>query len=253
MTENIKCVGIIPARWGSSRLPGKPLADICGKPLIRHVWEAVTESETLKNVIIATDDERIFDACKSFGAEAVMTPSELQSGTDRIEHAFRESGIEADVVVNIQGDEPLIKGRVIDEMLSSFVDSGADVGTLIKKISDTEQLLEPSVVKVVLGSNNLALYFSRSPVPHLRDWDINEWPAVKDYWHHIGVYAYPAESLRKFVSLPQSRLEKSEKLEQLRLLETGAKYFCHETDLELIGVDNPEDLELVRKIMAAKA
>jgi len=247
------CIGLIPARWGASRLPGKPLADINGKPLIRHVYEAVTQSELLSRVIVATDDKRILKECGNFGAEAVMTPPELPSGTDRIEYACRETGVEADIIVNIQGDEPFIRGSLIDDLLAAFLSSGADVGTLVKKIADSKKLEDPSVVKVVMGSNNLALYFSRSPVPHMRDREIGDWVSVGDYWHHIGVYAYTMESLKKFVSLPQSGLEKTEKLEQLRLLEAGAKYYCFETDLDLVGVDKPEDLELVRKMMASKA
>jgi len=246
-TDNTKIIGIIPSRMGSTRLPGKPLLDICGKPLIQRVWEAAKRSEQLQRIIVATDDESIEGLCKDIGAECVMTPSELPSGTDRIMRAFEILKENADIVVNIQGDEPLLYGGIIDELLGKFINSQADVGTLIKRITTLEEIENPSVVKVDLKTNMTANSFSRDPVPYLEEIPKEEWLNKAVFWKHIGIYAYKIEALRKFVSLPVSESEKKERLEQLRLLETGAVYYCMETDAELIGVDTPEDLERVKQ------
>ncbi|MFC2130356.1 3-deoxy-manno-octulosonate cytidylyltransferase [Bacteroidota bacterium] len=245
-TGNTRIIGIIPSRMGSTRLPGKPLLDICGKPLIQRVWEAAKRSVQLQRIIVATDDERIAGICKDIGAECVMTPSELPSGTDRIMRAYEILKENADIVVNIQGDEPLLYGEIIDELLGKFIESQADVGTLIKRITTLEEIEDPSVVKVEIKPNMTAKCFSREPIPYLKELPKEEWLNQATFWKHIGVYAYKIDALWKFVSLPVSESEKKERLEQLRLLETGAVYYCMETDAELMGVDTPEDLERVR-------
>jgi 3-deoxy-D-manno-octulosonate cytidylyltransferase len=236
MPEDIKIIGIIPSRIGSTRLPGKPLLDIKGKPLIQRVWEAVSTSKLLEKIIIATDDDNIFNKSKEFTDNVVMTSPELPSGTDRIMQAYNILKENADVVVNIQGDEPLIKGEIIDDLLIKFIKSDADVGTIVKKISNRSEIDDTSVVKVQLNPDKTANKFSRIP--------------FKDniHWKHIGIYAYKIEALKKFVSLPVSESEKKERLEQLRLMEAGAVYYCMETDADLIGVDTIEDLERVRRV-----
>jgi 3-deoxy-manno-octulosonate cytidylyltransferase (CMP-KDO synthetase) len=241
-------IAIIPARYGSTRLPGKPLKDVCGKPLIQRVWEAALQSRLLSRIIIATDDERIADCCMNFGAEFVMTDSELPSGSDRIHQAYQKIESEAEYVLNIQGDEPLITGELIDELILQFDKSDSDVATLIKRIESDEDLFNNNVVKVVVNDIGHALYFSRTTMPFLRDIERETWGQNYVFWKHIGVYLYKIDSLNKFVELPQSQLEMAEKLEQLRLMENGEKYFCMQTDINPVGVDTEEDLEWVRKI-----
>ena len=247
-----KSIAIIPARFASTRLPGKPLVDICGKPLIQWVWEAASRSNSLHRIVIATDDERIAEVCFEIGAEAVLTPSEINSGTDRVLYAYEQLGENAEIVVNVQGDEPFLSGEVIDQLIGKFAATEAEVGTIIKKIDSTKELMDPSVVKVVLREDNHAFYFSRSPVPFARDASPSESIAQYDFWKHIGIYAYRVSALRQHAGLPQSKLEGMEKLEQLRLLEHGAKFFCMESNLDLVGVDTPEDLERVRSIIAQR-
>ena len=244
-------IGIIPARYNSSRLPGKPLIDICGKPMIQRVWEAASTANRLSDIFIATDDIRILNACSRFTANCILTPSNINSGSDRIWEAYRSMDKKADIIVNIQGDEPLIKGSLIDEMIENFDHSNfdhfhADVATIIKKINNINDLDDPSIVKVALGKDNFAIYFSRSPIPFLRDFPKERWLAQGTFFKHIGIYAYRAEALERFIKLPQSKLELSENLEQLRLLEDGAKFLCLITDDELIGVDTQEDLLRVK-------
>ncbi|OGU16640.1 MAG: hypothetical protein A2X61_01125 [Ignavibacteria bacterium GWB2_35_12] len=246
---NKKAICIIPARYDSTRLPGKPLINIAGKPLLQWVWESAKKSVYLSRVIIATDDERICDMCKNIGAEYLLTPKNIQSGSDRIAFTYQSLKEDADIILNLQGDEPLIKADVIDLLINQFALSNADVGTLIKKINTNDELFDPSVVKVVIDNNNYALYFSRSPVPHVRDTMPESWLNNNNYWKHIGIYAYRKESLLNFANLSPSKLEQAEKLEQLRLLEHGAKYLCVETDINLIGVDTKEDIVEVEKIL----
>lgn len=245
-----KSIAIIPARFASTRLPGKPLADICGKPLIQWVWESASRSNVLQRIVIATDDERIAEVCFNIGAETVLTPSEMNSGTDRVLYAYEQLGEDADIVLNIQGDEPFLSGEIIDRLIGEFSSSESDVGTIVKKIDSADELVDPSVVKVVLKKDNNAFYFSRSPVPFVRDSAPSESIERFDFWKHIGVYAYKVAALRQFAGLEQSNLENMEKLEQLRLLEQGAKYYCMKTELDLVGVDTPEDLERVRSIIS---
>ncbi len=243
----LNAIGIIPARYESTRLPGKPLIDICGKTLLQRVWESASKANTLRRIIVATDDTRIKKMCTEIGAECLITPVSLPSGTDRIAFAYKKLADKADIVINIQGDEPLIKAKDIDKLVQTFSDSEFEVGTLIKMITKNKELFNPSVVKVVLGKNNQALYFSRSPIPYLREAEPENWLKKQSYWKHIGIYAYKEKSLLDFIRLKSSALEQSEKLEQLRLLENGANYLCVKTDTELIGVDTLEDLKTVRK------
>ncbi len=247
----MKAVGIIPARYASKRLPGKPLVDIAGKTLIHRVYEAVSSSKLLSRIIAATDDPRIADECGQFNIEFVMTPAKLPSGTDRIAHAYKELGLDHEIIVNIQGDEPFLSGDIIDDLLKKFYKSGADVGTLIKKIQSKEELFSPSVVKAALAKDNIALYFSRNAIPFIRNINHEEWLSHHTFWKHIGIYAYRIESLLRFTELPQSELEKKEKLEQLRLLEDGASYFCVQTEAELQGVDTLDDVKKVRRMFQA--
>jgi 3-deoxy-manno-octulosonate cytidylyltransferase (CMP-KDO synthetase) len=249
-TLNKKAICIIPARFESIRLPGKPLIPIAGKPLLQWVWEAASNSTTLSRVIIATDQDKICDLCKKIGAEYLLTPNDIQSGSDRVAYTYKTLDDDAEIILNLQGDEPLVKPEVIDSLIIQFSKSNSDVGTLIKKINSKEELFDPSVVKVVVDKFNNALFFSRSPIPHLRDVDENNWLAHQNFWKHIGIYAYTKQSLEKFSELKPSKLELSEKLEQLRMLENGAKYLCVETDLNLIGVDTNEDILKVEKILS---
>jgi 3-deoxy-manno-octulosonate cytidylyltransferase (CMP-KDO synthetase) len=250
--EKIKAVGIIPARLASTRLPDKPLVDICGKSLIQHVWESVSSSLLMDRIVIAVDNELVAEQCLKMGAKYIMTPPSLPSGTDRVAYTCKAIGLNYDIIVNIQGDEPFLTGEIIDDLIVKFAATNADVGTLIKKINSTEELDDKSVVKVVLRKDGTAMYFSRSAIPFIRDAKPSD--KINDFvfWKHIGIYAYRREALQTFTELPVSKLEQAEKLEQLRLMENGAKYYCVETSADLIGIDTKEDLERVRKIIQNK-
>ena len=241
----MKCLGIIPSRYASTRFPGKPLADIAGKPMIRRVYESVTSA--LKNVLVATDDERIFKAVDRFGGNVVMTSTEHKSGTDRCAEALdayeRNTSDKFDVVINIQGDEPFIREDQIKAILDCFSDRSTEIATLIKKISDNAIIFDPNRPKVVIDKKGFALYFSRSPIPAIRDSDISEWQNKHEFYQHIGMYAYRSYVLRELSSLPQGVLEKAESLEQLRWLENGYKIKTALTEFESYGIDTPEDLE----------
>ncbi len=241
-------VGIIPARFASSRLVGKPLADIGGKPMIQHTYENAKKSKLMNDIIVAVDDSKIFDVVSSFGAKAVMTDKNFNSGSDRI--AFVATKIpEADIIVNIQGDEPFIDGRMIDEAIQPFLfEKDIQVTTLVKKITDIKELKSPSVPKVVFDYRNYAMYFSRSIIPYVRDANSKiEMFHSTDFYKHIGLYVYKRETLLKFTSLTPTDLELTEKLEQLRLLENGIKIKVVVTEYESFSVDTPEDLKKARK------
>ena len=242
-------LGVIPARYSSQRLEAKPLVDICGLPMIVRVWQNVSESKFMQTVVVATDDERIVEVCKQYNIPTVMTAPALPSGTDRVFAAYQKLGNSEKIVVNIQGDEPLISSEDIDKMLEKFLQSNSDVGTLIAKIQTVEDLLNLGTVKIVLDANKNAMYFSRSPIPFLRDFPKEKWLENATFWKHIGIYAYKISALEKFVQLPLSDYETYEKLEQLRLLAQEAKFLCVETESNLVGVDTQEDLEKVRKII----
>lgn len=239
--------GIIPARYASSRFPGKPLADILGKPMFWHVWQRASLCPALSSVTLATDDERIASAARALGVPCVMTGAELPSGTDRVQQAADILQIpDSAVVINIQGDEPALDPSMLDDLSAAFKDAQVRVATLAHAISAEEAAL-PDRVKVVMAKNGDALYFSRSPIPFIRE---PQSAQNAEYWGHIGLYAFRREALRLFTSLPPSRLEEYEKLEQLRLLENNIKIRVIKTDKRSIGVDNPKDLEYITSILS---
>ncbi len=237
-------IGIIPARFGSTRFAGKVLAKILGKPMLQHVWEQAKKSKMLDGLIIACDDERIEKEALEFGAKVVLTAKEHTSGTDRLTEIVND--IDVRVIVNIQADEPLIHFTMIDDVSRALLEDNALVmSTLIKKIQNKEEYFDPNVVKVVVDKNGFALYFSRASIPHLREQKNKDFVAYK----HIGLYAYTKDFLFTFKKLPVSQLENSEKLEQLRVLEAGYKIKAMETKYDTIGVDTPEDLGKVEQIL----
>ncbi len=240
-------LGVIPARYASTRLAGKPLADIGGKPMIQHTYESALKSKLLHDVIIAVDDERVLEAVKAFGGKSIMTPQEIATGSDRIAFVTRNMP-RADIIVNIQGDEPFIQGRMIDEAIEPLLfDKSIYVSTLAKKITTVDDLKSPSIPKVVFDYNNFALYFSRSPIPFVRDAKSNsERLKLADIYKHIGLYVYRREALLNFTELAPTDLEQIEKLEQLRMLENGFKIKIVITESENLAVDTPEDLEKAR-------
>ncbi|QOJ28757.1 MAG: 3-deoxy-manno-octulosonate cytidylyltransferase [Ignavibacteriales bacterium] len=242
-------VGIIPARLGSTRLPGKPLADIGGKPMIYHTYNSASGSKLIDRLIVATDDEVIYNTVTEFGGEAIMTSSDIKTGSDRIAatvHQLRN----IDIVVNIQGDEPFIPWKMIDKAIEPLLfDKTVEVSTLVKRITDPAEYISPDTVKAVFDYYNFALYFSRSPLPYVRDTgDPSEIVKYHAVYKHIGLYVYRYQALMKFTSWPQTDLENLEKLEQLRMLEKGMKIKVVETDEESIAVDTLEDLNRVRKL-----
>ncbi len=246
----MKTLGIIPSRYGSSRFPGKPLHLLCGKPLVAWVVEAVKKSKTLDDVIVATDDERIVSAVETHGGKAVMTPSELPSGTDRIACAAGDFA-DDDILVNIQGDEPLISPDLIDALVGRMNEGTKwDMATAVTPIKSLDDLNVKTVVKVVLDRDDGALYFSRAPIPCDRDHtpDI----ATGLWVRHLGIYAYRGAFLKKYISEPPCDLEKTEKLEQLRALWMGAKVAVIRTDDEGVGVDTPEDAVRIETILRTR-
>ncbi len=240
-------LGVIPARFSSSRLPGKPLADIGGMPMILRTYESAKRSKLLDDVLIAVDDERVFEVVNKHGANVKMTPKDLPSGSDRIAYAVKNLR-SAKIIVNIQGDEPFIAGRMIDEAIEPLLfDKSIQVSTLAKRIQTVSELKSASIPKVVFDYENYALYFSRSPIPFVRDARTNlEKISKAEIYKHIGLYVFRREALFKFTSLEQTDLEKTEKLEQLRMLENGMKIKIVVTEHESISVDTPEDLEKAR-------
>lgn len=243
-------LGIIPARYASTRFPGKPLADINGKPMIQKVYEQTLKA--LDHVWVATDDERIEKAVKDFGGNVVMTSTEHQSGTDRIAEAVsiisKDSDISFDVVINIQGDEPFIQPEQINAVKTCFNNQETEIATLIKPIQIDDEIFDPNKVKVVVGNDMKALYFSRSPIPYLRGVDKEEWLNKGSFFKHIGMYAYRLKTLQEVTKLPQSKLELAESLEQLRWLENGYWIQTEITEHESIGIDTPEDLQRVKEM-----
>ena len=246
----MKTLGIIPSRYGSSRFPGKPLHLLCGKPLVAWVVEAVKKAKTLDDVIVATDDERIVSAVEAHGGTAVMTPSELPSGTDRIACAADDFA-DDDILVNIQGDEPLISPDLIDALVGRMKEGTKwDMATAVTPIKSLDDLNAKTVVKVVLDRDDGALYFSRAPIPCDRD---HEPDISSGLWvRHLGIYAYRGAFLKKYISEPPCDLEKTEKLEQLRALWMGAKIAVIRTDDEGVGVDTPEDAVRIEAILHAR-
>ncbi len=242
----MKIIGIIPARYASSRFPGKPLADIGGKSMIQRVYEQVKGCTSLAEVVVATDDQRIEEHVRSFAGNVIMTSSKHESGTDRCaEVVSKINGF--DVAINIQGDEPFINPLQIDLLCSLFNDPKTDIGTLIKKIDKQEDLFSENTPKVIVGSEQQALYFSRQTIPFLRGIPNTEWLRQHTFYKHIGVYGYKTAVLQEITQLPISSLEKAEALEQLRWLENGYRIRVAETAYDTVAVDRPEDLETIKR------
>ncbi|MDR2233792.1 MAG: 3-deoxy-manno-octulosonate cytidylyltransferase [Tannerella sp.] len=241
----MKFLGIIPARYASTRFPGKPLADMLGKTMIQRVYEQV--QHTVDQLYVATDDTRIEAAVNAFGGNVVMTSAHHRSGTDRCFEAFSLLGSDHDVIINIQGDEPFIQPEQIELLKSCFLTSETQIATLAKPFDascDAEkELSNPNSPKVVFNKNMEALYFSRSVIPYIRGQELSQWPDAHVFYKHIGLYAYRAETLKDIVRLPQSSLELAESLEQLRWLENGYRVKVAVTRLETIGIDTPEDMD----------
>ncbi len=246
-----RTVAIIPARYSSTRLPGKPLADIGGKTMIQHVYERAARAALVHEVWVATDDERIEAAVKKFGGRTVMTPTSLQSGTDRIAFVAR-SMTNADIVVNVQGDEPLIQPAMIDQAVRPLVDDPAiAVGTLVRRIEAVGDLTNPNIPKVVLDRAGDCLFFSRSAIPYGRDLPASEWLSHHPYYKHIGLYVYRRQFLLRYASMQQTPLELAEKLEQLRVLEHGFKIRGTVTTYDTVPVDTQADLDKVRTLVSS--
>jgi 3-deoxy-D-manno-octulosonate cytidylyltransferase len=244
----MKFIGIIPARYSSSRFPGKPLAILGGKPVIEHVYRQV--SSVMEDVFVATDDQRIYDAVEAFGGKAIMTRSDHKSGTDRICEALEKVGGSFDVVINIQGDEPFIQKSQLETVMQCFDDPRTQIATLGKPFESMEAVENPNSPKIVLDNDGYALYFSRSVIPFVRGKEHEEWLSHFPYLKHIGLYAYRTEVLREVSKLPQSTLELAESLEQLRWLQNGYKIKVGLTDVETIGIDTPEDLQRAEEKLA---
>jgi len=239
----MKIIGVIPARLGSTRFPEKVIADIMGKPMIWWVWKQAKKAKLISEVFIATDDKRIFDVVKSFGGKAIMTLKKHKSGTDRIAEAVKK--IKADIVINIQGDEPLIRPDMLDKAVEPLMrDKKLVMSTLVCKVADKKLMEDSNIVKVAVDKDGYALYFSRSPIPSQARAD-----GFKYFLKHIGVYVYRKEFLLKYVQMKQSTLEKTEKLEQLRVLQNGYKIMTVETKFDTVPVDTPADLGKVVKIL----
>ena len=240
----MKTIGIIPARFASTRFPGKPLTEINGKTMIRRVYEQAVQAKSLDHVVVATDDERIANNVKSFGGEVIFTQSTHQSGTDRCaEVAALIPGY--DVAINIQGDEPYIDPRQIDLLISCFKDKKVRLATLIKEIHQEEELFNTNIPKVVVNVKEEAIYFSRHPIPYIRSTEQSNWLGAHQFYKHIGIYGYTIPTLLEITKLGPSSLEKAESLEQLRWIENGYTIQTKITSIETIAIDTPEDLNKI--------
>lgn len=249
----MKFIAIIPARYSSTRFPGKPLALLGGKPIVRHVYERV--AAVIPNTYVATDDLRIYDTVSAFGGRVVMTSTAHRSGTDRCQEALTTIGQPCDVVINIQGDEPFIASSQLRALMQCFDMPETDIATLVKPFAPNmgwEDLNNPNSPKVVIDHSGFALYFSRAVIPYLRDYPQEEWLQHHTFYKHIGIYAYRTEALRTITQMPQSQLEKSENLEQLRWLEAGMKIRTGRTEIETIGIDTPADLRRAEAFLLQK-
>ncbi len=244
----INAIGVIPARLGSTRLSEKVLADICGKPMLQHVWERAKLARALDRVVIAADDERVVAAACAFGAEAVLTSRGHKSGTDRLTEVVNP--LDVRVVVNIQADEPLVHPMVIDQLANALLQQpNLVMATAVKRITEEKDIHNPNVVKVVIDKQDFAIYFSRAPIPFNREPKAGAFLSPRHY-KHIGIYAYTKDFLFTYTNMPQAGLECIEKLEQLRVLENGFKIKTIETIYDTVSVDTQEDLEMVRKIIS---
>ena len=237
----MKFIAIIPARYASTRFPGKPLAVLGGKTVIQRVYEQV--SKVLSEAYVATDDERIFTAVEAFGGKAIMTRTDHKSGTDRIQEAVEKIGSDADVIINVQGDEPFIQPSQIETLMHLFDNPETQIGTLGKPFESIEAVENPNSPKIVTDVRGFALYFSRSIIPFIRGKEHQEWFGQYPFLKHLGIYAYRREVLAEVTQLPQSSLEKAESLEQLRWLQNGYRIRVGLTDVETVGIDTPEDLQ----------
>jgi 3-deoxy-manno-octulosonate cytidylyltransferase (CMP-KDO synthetase) len=244
----MKIIGIIPARFASTRFPAKALADISGKSMIQRVYEQCLKSKLLHKVIVATDHSKIYDHVKSFGGEVIMTSEAHQSGTDRCFEVVTKLGEQIDYVINIQGDEPFIKPEQIELLGSCLTNPNTQLATLIKRIEDKETLFNPNTPKVIFNQSNEAIYFSRNTIPFIRGAEQEQWLFKNTFYKHIGIYAYRTDILKEITSLPTSNLEKAEALEQLRWIESGYKIKVAITEYESYGIDTPEDLERIMKL-----
>ena len=236
----MKFIAVIPARYASTRFPGKPLAVLGGKTVIQRVYEQAVS--VLPEAYVATDDERIFQAVEAFGGRAVMTRADHKSGTDRIEEAVEKIATDADVIINIQGDEPFIQPSQIETLIQLFDDPATQIGTLGKRFETIDAVRNPNSPKIVTDRRGFALYFSRSVIPYIRGIEADEWLTHYPFLKHLGIYAYRREVLAEVTRLPQSALEKAESLEHLRWLENGYRIRVGLTDVETVGIDTPEDL-----------
>jgi len=241
-------IGIIPARYASTRFPGKPLIDIGGKTMIQRVIEQCKKSSVLKKVIVATDDDRIFEHVKGLGHEVYMTSPDHKNGTERCHEALKLDGGNYDFVINIQGDEPFIDPQQI-ALLASVLNRKTEIATLIKNIEELEDLQNPNVIKALKADSSLALYFSRSPIPHMRNIPTEDWMKSHQHYKHIGIYAYRVDILAKLTTLSPTPLELAESLEQLRWIENGFRIKTAITPIETMGIDVPEDVEKALKEM----
>jgi len=244
----MKIAGIIPARYGSTRFPGKPLTVINGKTMIRRVYEQVQKAAAIDVIVVATDDQRIVDEIESFGGRAMMTSPDHKSGTDRCAEVLENLIEKPDIVINIQGDEPFIDPAQINQLAGMFGNSAVEIGTLATPISSDEELASPNVVKLVTATNGKALYFSRYPIPFFRDLRFENITQHHRFLKHIGIYAYRSNTLRKIVKLEMSSLEKTESLEQLRWIENNFSIFVSITHSKSFSIDTPEDLSKIINI-----
>jgi len=243
----MQVLGIIPARYASTRFPGKPLVDIGGKSMIQRVCEQAKKCRDLNEVVVATDDDRIFDHVSGFGGLAIMTSSDHQSGTDRCAEVVLKYP-DHQVIINIQGDEPYIDPEQISKVISCFDSPDTQLATLVKKVVSEQELFNANSPKVILNKNSEAIYFSRSPLPHIRGQEQKNWLNHFTYFKHIGIYGYRADILQQITKLPVSSLEKAESLEQLRWIENGYRIKVAETELETYAIDTPSDLDNLNQI-----
>lgn len=243
-----KVLVVIPSRYASTRFPGKPLAELQGKSMVQRVYEQARNAILVSDVVVATDDNRILEHVNSFG-KAVMTDEHHTSGTDRCAEVAQLSQYDADIIINVQGDEPFILPQQIDDLVKTFEDESINISTLVKPITDKAELFNPNNVKVVINQLGRAMYFSRNPLPHIRGREEDEWLQAFEFYKHVGIYAFRKETLLEVSKLPESSLEKAEKLEQLRWLESGYPIKVVLTNFQSPAVDTPDDLAVVEKFL----
>lgn len=247
----MKVHAIIPARLGSTRLPRKVLADIHGKPLIWHVWNRVKQAKAFSDIYVATDADEVREVMENFGAKVLMTPTEARSGTERLVYCLDH--IDANLVVNVQGDEPLIDPAMLNSLVQKWVENPSDLITPVFPITSIDDVLNPNIVKVIRTASGEIAYFSRSPIPYVRDLPHDQWLNKASYWGHIGVYGYKPPVLKAYLDLPVSMIEQAEQLEQLRFLNAGYTFQSVETNYRLIAVDVQSDLDHVRSLIERQA